>query len=90
MTKALAWPASWARHAWEAAKMLIGRLLFERDYYQFTRIRIALGRGWISCEFQAETALTTPREARPHRGVWRRPRLSTKETSTRLERPRSG
>jgi hypothetical protein len=89
MTKALAWPASLMRHVWETAKLLIRRLLLERDYYQFTRIRIALGRGWISCELQTETMLTTPCEAHPSRPASRKPRLPLKAAPVRLERPRS-
>lgn len=87
MTKALAWPASLIRHAWEAAKVLIRRLLLERDYYQFTRIRIALGRGWISCELETETMLTTPCKAHPSKRARRKLRLSPKAPPIRLERP---
>ena len=90
MTKALAWPASLMRHAWEAAKMLIRRLLLERDYYQFTRIRIALGRDWISCELQTETSLTTACEAPSSRRSRCRPRLPSRAAPIRLERPSSG
>jgi len=89
MSKALAWPASLMRHAWEAAKVLIRRLLLERDYYQATRIRIALGRGWISCELQTETTLTTPDGEYESKRARRKPRLSLKAAPIQLERQRS-
>ena len=63
MTKALAWPASLARHAWEAAKMLLRRLLLERDYHQFTRFRVEVGHGIIKCEFESDTMLVTPQRS---------------------------
>ena len=80
--EALASSAGWMRHAWNAARILVQRLFFERDFYQFTRIRIELARGLIRCEVQNETVITTP--GRGVRTSWCKPKSVLKSEPSLL------
>ena len=80
--EALASLASSMGHVWNIAKAVLKRLFLERDIYRSTRIKIDLAHGFVRCEVENESMITSPLSGHPSRPSWCKTRPALRSGSS--------